>query len=124
MQVMEKEKKVFRSRISVLLSVFILATLSLVSIPVLRQSSYEGLYILGGIFLFIVLLFTGMSYVISGNKLYSKTWSITCASSNIADIGSVRRTYNPLSSPAASLKRLEIRFKTGSLFWLISPVRG
>jgi hypothetical protein len=120
---MKNEKKVFRSRISVLLSVFILATFSLVSIPALREPSCTGLCILGGAFLFIVLIFTGMRYVISDNKLYLKMWFIPNGSKNIADIVSVRRTYNPLSSPAASLKRLEVHFKTGLTDWLISPVR-
>lgn len=43
----------------------------------------------------------------------------------IKDIESVERSYNPLSSPAASLKRLSIRLggKSKYPFMLISPVR-
>ncbi len=44
---------------------------------------------------------------------------------NIADILSVERSYNPLSAPAASLKRLCIHFPKNKKFpyLLISPVR-
>jgi hypothetical protein len=37
----------------------------------------------------------------------------------------VERSYNPLSSPAGSLKRLSIRLVEGARYpyWLISPVR-
>ena len=50
-------------------------------------------------------------------------WIIPNGSKNISDIVSVKRSYNLLASPAFSLKRLRIHFKTGSFDWLISPVR-
>ena len=121
------EKKVFRSRISVFLLGIILALFFLISIPALIQYSYAGLRGLGVSFLFIVLLFTGMRYVISGNKLYLKMWFISDRGVNIADIASVKRSYNPISSHAASLKRLEIRLVKGVKNYrypcFISPVR-
>ena len=61
--------------------------------------------------------------MISGEKLYLKMWFIPNGSRDIKDIVSVKRSYNPLSSPAGSLKRLNIHFASGSTFWLISPVR-
>ncbi len=77
--------------------------------------------------MFVILIFGGMHYVISGNRLYLKMWFISNGSVDIADIVSVRRSYNPLSSPAGSLKRLCIRFRKGAkypnLYWLIAPVR-
>lgn len=50
---------------------------------------------------------------------------IPMGSVNISDIISTERSYNPLSSPAASLKRLHIRFWNGAKqpYMLISPVR-
>ena len=127
-------KKVFRSRISVLLIGVVLAILIPVSIPMFLYNIHEGLYVLGGTLLLIVFSFTGMRYIISEDKLYLKAWFIPMGSANIADIISVERTYNPFSSPAASLKRLCIRFEKGvkylnwmtwqtSPVWLISPVR-
>ena len=122
---MENEKKVFRSRISVFLLVLIFALCSLISIPALIQYSYAGLRGLGVCFLFIVLLFTGMRYVISGNKLYLKMWFISDRGVNITDIASVKRSYNPISSHAASLRRLEIRLVKGVNRFpcFISPIR-
>lgn len=119
--------KVFRSRISVLLIVFVLGILIPVSIPMFHHESYEGLYVLGGTFVFIILLLSGMRYVIAGDKLYLTMWFIPNGSADIADIVSVKRSYNLLSSPAGSLKRLCIRFRKGAKYswpyWLISPVR-
>ena len=117
---MENKKKVFRSRISGFLIVFILVVLC---IGIYQPKSYQELYTLGGVFLLIVLLFGGMRYIISGEKLYLKMWIIPNGNKNISDIISVERSYNLLSSPSASLKRLRIHFATGSFDWLISPVR-
>jgi hypothetical protein len=56
--------------------------------------------------------------------LIVKLWFIRLGSVEIADIRSVSRSYNPLSSPAGSLKRLRVSFWKGSKhypFMLISP---
>ena len=111
-------KKVFRSRISVLLIVLILTIFIPTFIPMFKYKTYGGLYISGVVLVFIILIFSGMRYVISDGKLYVKMWFIPNGSVNIADIVTVNRSYNPLSSPAASLKRLCI-----NSYWLISPVR-
>jgi hypothetical protein len=54
--------------------------------------------------------------------LYVKTWFIPCGKMNIMDVVSMKRSYNLISSPATSLKRLQICFVKGSS-WLVSPVR-
>ena len=66
-----------------------------------------------------------MRYIISGSKLVLKVWFIPSGSANIADIRSVARSYNPLSSPSVSLKRLRISFKKTALrpYMLIFPVK-
>ena len=130
----QKAKKVFRSRISVLLLGFLLAVFIPCTIPMIRYMIIQGLYIMGGTLMFIIFSLTGFRYVISGNKLYLKVWFIPMGSADISHIISVERTYNPISSPAASLKRLCIRFKKGVIYsnwltwqcvpnWLVSPVR-
>ena len=50
---------------------------------------------------------------------------LPCGSVEIKNIVSVERSYNPLSSPAASLKRLRIGLggKSKYPYMLISPVR-
>jgi hypothetical protein len=119
---MEK-KNVFRSRISVLLTVFILAVFLFVFIPLVQDKRCQDIYILGGVLLFVILTLTGIRYVISGDKLFAKIWFIPCGSAEITKITSIERSYNPLSSPAASLKRLRIDFMNKKSFWLISPAQ-
>jgi len=118
-----ENQKIFRSRISVLLVVFTLAMFLLAGINVFQQESYRVFYGLGSTLLLVIFLFSGVRYIISGEKLYIKLRFIYFESKEIKDIASIKRSYNPLSSPASSLKRLKIRFKTKTLFMLISPVR-
>ena len=99
----------------------ILAILIYVSISFLKTKTHKETYTVSSVLLFIVLLFGGMRYVISGEKLYLKMWFISVGSRNIVDIVSVDRSYNLISSPANSLKRLRICSKNSSI--LISPVR-
>ena len=124
------EKKVYRSRVSVLLLLFITVTCGIVFIPIIR---YGGVfnpagYIVAGTLIFCYAIFFGMSYTIISDRLFVKYFGIiTQVNVEISEIISVERSYNPLSSPAASLKRLKICFKKGSkIKWpycLISPVR-
>ena len=114
--------KVFRSRISVLLIGVILAAFIPSFISMYTHKTFEGIYILVGTLLLIIFIFFNNRYIISENMFYVKTWIFPAKGVNIADIVSVKRSYNPLSSPAASLKRLKIKFSNG-LPWLISPVR-
>lgn len=120
-----EDQKVFRSRISVLLLGFTLVIFIPCTIPMIKHMTIPGLFIMGGSFLFIVILFTGMRYIISGDKLFVKIGNIPCGSVKITNIISVERSYNPLSSPAASLKRLSISLggKAKFPYMLISPVR-
>jgi len=120
-----KEKKVFRSRISVLLVGFILAVFIPCTIPMIKYMIISGLLIMGGISLLMVLMLSGMRYIISGDTLYLKTWFIPNGSVRISNITSIKRSYNPLSSPAASLKRLRIDLRKSEKYplMLISPVR-
>ena len=126
-QTMKNTKKVFRSRISLLIIGVPLVILLLVAIFPFYYSSYKGLYGIGGIMLFFIFLICGIRYIILGNKLYVKVfWIISSGSVNIADVISVVRSYNALSSPAASEERLCISVKKGLKKYphlLISPVR-
>jgi len=117
-------KKVFRSRISILLIVFVLAIFILVSMPIIKSKAYPGMYVLGGTFFILMFLFTGIRYIISGSKMLLKIWFIPGWSVDIVDIRSVERSYNMISSPAGSLKRLCVNFRVKDKFTylLISPI--
>jgi hypothetical protein len=120
------EKKVFRSRISVVLTGIILAVFILITAPLFYYLNIVVLIIIGITFLFYAAICTGMRYVIAGDKLYMKMWTVSISKVSIMDIVSVKRSYNPLSSPAASLKRLRLQFNEKSEwphYSLVSPVR-
>jgi len=81
-----------------------------------------------GIFLFVVLLFCGMRYIISGDKLYLKIWFIHTCSFKITDIASVTRSYYLFDIPTnttASFKKLRLQFARKSKYSYVhvSPVR-
>ncbi len=119
------KKNVFRSRISVLIVLFILATLTPVVISVFRYPAPIKIVIFSILIAIIAALFTGIRYIVSDGRLLFKIWWIRAWSLPTADIRSIRRSYNLLSSPAASLKRLRITMGRHSKFqWiLLSPVR-
>ena len=70
---------------------------------------------------FVCFLWFGLKYVLDNKVLLVKIGPIIIYRIAIKEIVSVNRSFNPLSSPAASLKRIKIDFKKGST--LISPVR-
>lgn len=114
----------FRSRVSVLLLLFIV--IIHLSILVSENFSTTSYLINACILLFVILVFFGIHYSIIDKKLISKLWFITLYETNIDKIEKIERSYNPISSPSASLKRLELTIKTTSVsrrYVLISPVK-
>jgi len=124
----QKVRKVFRSRFSVLLIGFILVFLLPGVIPIFTHKIYQGMYIEGGVFLFILLIFSGIHYVISEDKLYLKIWFVPTCSFKIADIASIKRSYDLFDVPTnttASFKKLRLQFEreTKYSYVHVSPVR-
>ena len=120
------ERKVFRSRISVLLIIILLPILLPLVMMALSGNIFNtAFYILVGTMLFIVSLFSGLRYEIANEKLIYSLWGMGKFNCPLSQIVSVERSYNPLSSPAASLKRLRIGFAKGYKlpYALISPAR-
>jgi len=121
------KKKVFRSRVSVLLMVFILAIFLLPLIQMIHSGNIfnPAFYILIGLFAFFVVLLGVIRYEITDKELLCKIWKIPSGSFPLSKIASVERSYNPLSSAASSLKRLRVSFHKGYKwpYTLISPAR-
>ena len=119
-----KRKKIFRSRVSVLLLI-LFSLVPLVGLFLDERVLADRLIIVAFIYLCIAVLFFvwdfKIKYTISENKLSISSFGEIA----ISDIISIRRSYSTLNSPAGSLKKLDIKFETnGSPNSVqISPVR-
>jgi hypothetical protein len=71
------------------------------------------------VFAFVFILFRGTYYTINGNQLIIKAGFLFNKTLEISEVTKITETYNPLSAPAASLDRLEI--KSNKTYELISP---
>lgn len=69
----------------------------------------------------VLLLLLGMRYEVSETELSIKLGPINYGKILLSEISLVERSYNPLSSPASSLKRLLVKSKSKSV--LISPAQ-
>ena len=125
-----KMKTVFRSRISILLTIVFWTVFLFGYFLVFksyRASHNAEFIVILVIFSLIIILFCfiwfGVRYIITENKLIIKVGSIRFAGIRISEIVSIHRTYNPLSSAAVSLKRISLKLKPKSKFpyILISP---
>ena len=124
------ERKVFRSRVSVLLVIILLLIFLPAFMLIIRFSGNiftdPAFYIITGSIALLVFIFSGVRYEITDEQLRLSTWGTCKWNCPLSQIVSVERSYNPLSSPSASLKRLCIRFKKGFgdfPYCLISPAR-
>lgn len=114
----------FRSRVSVLLLLFILAAIAPVFLfddgkddMAELITAYSILF--SSIGLVVVMLFA-IRYEIGKDYLIIRIGPINMSRIKLTDIQKVERTYNPLSSPASSLKRLYIRAEGTDA--IVSPV--
>lgn len=111
----------FRSRVSVVLVVLLFVTvLPAVFLGEPNSSPYLAYAILGISIGGTILLLFSMSYTIEEDVLSIKVGPFSYGSIKVNEIKKVERSYNPLSSPAASFKRLYIRSDKADM--LISPV--
>ena len=87
-----------------------------------RVSSNEsiGLGITGIVMILSVLIFLPVNYTLLESQLLIR-FGLFRHRINYHDIKSVKKTFNLLSSPALSLKRIEIQYSKGIGFTLISP---
>jgi hypothetical protein len=110
----------FRSRVSVLILLFIVLTVvPIFSLGKPNEEAWVAFSVLGLSIGIVVLMLFGMRYEIGENYLIIKVGPIPYSRIKLSEIEKVERSYNPLSSPAASLKRLYIKSKKKDL--LISP---
>jgi len=107
------EKKVFRSRIS-LLYVPVFGTLLYFGWFISKVSgNFLGLIIIGVTTVFCIFTFRSMRYVLTEKEIRMYFLWINIGKIFISGIASVERSYNPFGAPATSAKRLRFNFKRG-----------
>lgn len=104
---------------------FVLGIILLPFIPNLLSGDFSGieipnLFIPLGVLTSFILILILIGYKIEGDELKLTVGPFVTASLRIDQITLVKRTYNPLSGPAGSLKRLSIESQNDD-WWLISP---
>lgn len=114
---------VYRSKIDTWLLILIFAPLLFAVYAALESGEYGGLIILVLVILFIIYLFISTKYLIKNNILIVEAGFLLNKKIPVQDIKSVTKTNNPLSSPALSLKRLEMKYGNSFDYILISPLR-
>lgn len=113
---------VYRSKIGLELVVLLAAGMIPGFITALaddKNNDPELPWILGGVFVLIIALMTSTRYKIDGNLLRIYVLVFQYRPIDITTITGIKETNNPLSAPAASLDRLEIKYGKKSI--LVSP---
>jgi hypothetical protein len=123
-------QKVFKSRVSILLSIVIwpslLVPLIIIGKMLILDHNKEALppfIILSFSIVLVAFIWNGIRYVIDDNKFIIKMFWIKKSVVEINDIIKIESSYCLLSAPALSLRRLKCKLKKGSKypFLLISP---
>ena len=114
-------KNIYRSKAGLelvipLVLVFVITGAVIISTPF----SWAGVIILLFTAAFIVHLFLTTYYILEGNILRIRCGFLYNSQIDISSIRQISETNNPLSSPATSLDRLEIRYGQSNMV-LISP---
>lgn len=113
-------KKIYNSKIGlelVIPLVLIFGTVLVLSIVI--ESSWIGIAIILTVIIFVVHMFFTTNYTIERDDLVIKCGFLLNKTIDIKTIKKISETNNLMSSPATSLDRLEINYKSGSI--IISP---
>lgn len=118
---MSSSKKLYRSKIGFELIIPITLVLGLISYLLAGERAvWIGIILIATVFAFIIHMFLTTIYLIEDNILTIKCGFFYHREIDINSIKKISRSYNPISSPATSLDRIEIFFdKSGTV--LISP---
>lgn len=111
---------IYRSKIDLWLLLVVFIPLSIPLWIGIRENSFDFLLIELPIIAFIVYLFLETKYRITGTVLNVKAGFLINEDIDIKTIKSIKKTYNPISSPALSINRLAISYEDSG-YILISP---
>ena len=110
----------FKSKIGLELILFIGGILCFVSIILIINHAWPGFIVVAAVAGFVLYLFKSILYTINENYLIINCGFATTMKIQIDRITKIKETYNPLSSPAASLDRIAIYYNRSG-FVLLSP---
>lgn len=111
----------FRSRVSVLLIVFIMLALAFPIYMSVKEHDIHGIIAVIGAFGIILLTLFGIHYTIEDGKLYVSAFPFFKGKPyDLTKLDSISPTRSLLSSPAASLNRIKLDFGVG-IPLIISP---
>lgn len=113
--------KVFKSKIDVWLLLIIYVPVTVAMVMGIVDKQWEVLAINICIIAVVTYLFTGTKYIISNNILHIKIGAIEVKKLDVHKIKKIEKTFNPLSAPALSLKRLKLSYGESFGYTLISP---
>ena len=113
--------KVFKSKIDVWLLLVIYVPVTIAMVTGIIDKKWEVLAINVFIVIVVTYLFTGTKYIINNNTLYIKIGAIQIEKLDIHKLKKIEKTFNPLSAPALSLKRLKLSYGESFGYTRISP---
>ena len=112
-------RKVYQSKIGIWIVAIMAAAFTVGLYGAYMAHDYINLGVLAFITVFVIYLFATTRYIVTGSVLQVKSGFIVNKKIDITTISKIEETYNPVSSPAASLDRLEVTYTGGSV--IISP---
>lgn len=116
-------EKTYRSKVDLWIVVVIVLAVGCSVAPFFQEGKpLMGIGIGALAALVLVWMLRSTRYIVRDEVLVIKSCFLSYGTWRIADIVSIRPTHNPLSAPAASLDRLEIRFSSRRMV-LVSPHR-
>ncbi len=110
----------YRSKIGLEIAIPLSGILLSIMALMIKEKSWPGFFIVLATSVFIIHLFLTTTYIIEGNTLRIKAGFLYNKVLDINSIKSISQTKNPISSPANSIQRIEIRYNTYDSV-LISP---
>lgn len=102
--------KVYPSKVGLELLVPILLISGTGMVPAIKEGAWVKLAIPIGILILFIAIFYSISYEIKKEVLVVKSFFWFKKVIPIESIKAIEETYNPISAPAASLQRLEVRY--------------
>lgn len=112
---------VYRSKIDWWLMALLFLPFGWALVESVLTKDFEDAIILIVIFVVIMVLLLQIKYVVVNGNLEVKTGLLGTQRIDIREIRTISKTFNPLSAPALSINRLEIKYGNNHDYILISP---